>query len=632
MRGGLPVIVFAVLLSLSLAAGAAEAAKGGKDAKEDGGGSGASAQDGGAGGENGQGGQTGQTGQAGKDGENGQAGKTDPPDPTGKDGQTDPDGKAGGKDPGASNGTKGSSPPAEPAPPADKGKPADDGASSGGKSEDKGKAEEAGKADEKGKPQENGESDGKGKADDGGAADGKGKSDEKGKADDKGKEGEKPKSEGNGKSDDAGKSEEKGKPDDKGKAEDKGKPAGDGADRDAGLGNDKTRGGAAGGSERDRDAGTGRSAEEAALPPAPAPVVVIGSGAGVVAGAVEVEARNVAHAATQDLVLVRPDGGEEVLARNSSRASWNASAYANEWYTIELRERRADGSQQTVASTRVLVANPRATPVEAAAAVATATFVTMTAGMAASRGVDLLGLARNALLDVSTEVAEERVGSASSRFARRTRTVAAIVAAVAILAVCRTWASVTDLAAFAVALPVAGSAVALCVAGSYGAEWALARASGARPAARLWIPGAISLILSTFLFRSAFGMPAYVDELEGRERHQRVAARRAIALLSATFALALPFLAMGWLWRWDFAEVGLGVALMIAAAQSLPFRPLPGRDLWAASRLLWLGVFPVPLALWFSWQLGWLPPWALLVVAVAGAFGFAWGLRAMRAA
>lgn len=477
------------------------------------------------------------------------------------------------------------------------------------------KEKDAGKPDATDK----GASDDKGKAGDKEDVPEKGKSDETGKPEEKGKADEKGKSEENGKADEKGKSEEKG-PQEKGKSEENGPSEKDAPDA-SGNGKSKTNEPT---SSPTTTTQNGPDPAEAVLPPAtPELIVTSSTGPDVVTGEVKVQALHTEASATRWLVLIRPDGREEILARNSTFAGWNATGYENDWYRLELREERPDGTNQTVASTRVLVANPRSSATQAVAAVATATVITLTSGAVAARGFDLLGLARNALLDVSSEVAEERARHVTStRYARRVRTAVAIGVAVALLAVCRTWAATPGFDAFLASLPTAGFAVAICVAGTFGAEWALARASGARPEAHVWWPGAISLALSTVLFRSAFGMPAYVEEKDRGTTSARESAWRAIVLLLATIGLALPFVALGWVWRWDVAEYGIGVALMIAAASSLPFRPLPGKDIWISSKPLWLSVFPIPLALWMGWQLGWVPPAALAGVGLAGLAAF----------
>lgn len=195
-----------------------------------------------------------------------------------------------------------------------------------------------------------------------------------------------------------------------------------------------------------------------------------------------------------------------------------------------------------------------------------------------------------------------------------------LLAAAALLAFFKAFG---DRGELVLALPLAFAVAFTYTAGDYLAEWSLARATGATARFRLWLPGAASLVISSVFFRSAFGYPGYLSELDASRTARaadlrRLAGLRAGAFLAAGVALALPFLLAGALWRWDVAEHGVGVALMMGAAAAMPFSPMPGRDLWQWRRVAWLAAFAALAAMYVLWQLAMLP---VAVVAGAGALG-----------
>jgi hypothetical protein len=342
------------------------------------------------------------------------------------------------------------------------------------------------------------------------------------------------------------------------------------------------------------------------------------------------------------LVVVHPNGTEEVLAEGATEARWNTSTYENGYYTVEVRERSSSGEMTTLASTRVLVANPRAEALSAAAAVATGAAVSAGAGMLAARGFDITMILKQAAFEAggeaATRAAEEKALARTAAVARvdwRRRSLVLLLAAAGILGFFKAYADRDDVL---LALPIAFAAAFLYTVGDYGAEWALSRASGAHTRFRLWIPGAVSLALSSLLFRAPFGYPGYVSETDLAQAHEgardlrRRAAVRALAFMGAGLALTLPFLLVGALWRWDVAEYGASVALMMGAASAMPFRPMPGRDVWQWSRGAWFAAFALLVALYLLWQVALLPMGALVALGLAGGAGFVVALVRLRPA
>lgn len=351
---------------------------------------------------------------------------------------------------------------------------------------------------------------------------------------------------------------------------------------------------------------------------------------------VEIASEGVSDPAQALLVIVHPNGTEELLADGATEARWNTSSYENGYYTVEVRERTSSGETMTVASTRVLVENPRVEAIAAVGAVATGAAVTAGAGMLAARGFDALSLLKQLAADAGGEAvsqtAEDKLRMKTANLAAvdwRRRSFVLLVAAGALLAFFKVFAAREEML---LALPIAFLAAFVYTVGDYAAEWALSRASGAQTRFRLWIPGALSLALSSLVFRAPFGYPGYVSETDVSEkgdgsRLRSRAGLRALAFMGAGIALTLPFLAVGAFWRWELAEYGVGVALMIGTAGAMPFSPMPGKDVWAWSRLAWLGVFAVFLALYVGWQIAMLPLGALVTLGIVGAVGFFFALE-----
>lgn len=401
---------------------------------------------------------------------------------------------------------------------------------------------------------------------------------------------------------------------------------------------------AAGRSTRETDDANGRSPGRgnddklalASTPKAPPPKAVhVREGdreVDVARSNVRVAGEGVSDTTQALLVIVHPNGTEELLAAGTTEAQWNTTSYENGYYTVEVRERTSSGETMTVASTRVLVENPRVEAIAAVGAVATGAAVSAGAGMLAARGFDVLSILKQAAVDAGSEAAEEKLRMKTAAVAAldwRRRSLILLVAAGAMLAFFKVFAARDQML---LALPIAFLAAFVCTVGDYAAEWALSRASGAQTRFRLWIPGALSLAISSVLFRAPFGYPGYVSETDVGEagdaaRLRRRAGLRAIAFMGAGVALTLPFLAVGAAWRWELAEYGVGVALMIAAAGAMPFSPMPGRDVWAWSRLAWLALFVTFLALYVGWQTALLPLGALVSLGMVGVVGFFFALE-----
>lgn len=361
----------------------------------------------------------------------------------------------------------------------------------------------------------------------------------------------------------------------------------------------------------------------------------------VARGDVVVEASGVDDPARAFLVIIHANGTEDVLADGSVEAPWNTTGYENGYYTVEVRERTSSGETATVASARVLVENPRSSAVAVVAAVATGTVVSAGAGVLAARGIDAAAILKSAAAEASGEAAsraaEERLRSRTAAVASvnwTRRSLLLLLLAGGILAFFKVFAEGDDLL---LSLPIAFLAAFVYTVGDYGAEWMIARSSGAQTRFRIWAPGAISLAVSSLLFRAPFGYPGYVSETDvghpaQREIMRQKAGLRALAFMGVGIALTLPFLIVGTMWRWELAEYGIGLALMMGAAGAMPFSPMPGKDVWVWSKLAWAGITGVLMALYLLWQLALLPIGLLVAAGIVGGTAFAMGLRMLRPA
>ncbi len=177
---------------------------------------------------------------------------------------------------------------------------------------------------------------------------------------------------------------------------------------------------------------------------------------------------------------------------------------------------------------------------------------------------------------------------------------------------------------YAEALPLVGGVAAVFVAMGLGVEALLAFAGRAKSQVRFLFSGAISLVLSSLLFRTPFGYPGYVHEDDDADadgeadQPAHVEAWRALASILVLFTLLLPFLFAA-RWHGGIADVALEIAIISAATAALPIRPMPGYDIWKWRRSVALLLVIAAYVLYFGFQLGFLPFILLTPLGVLGA-------------
>ncbi|HVL47773.1 MAG TPA: fibronectin type III domain-containing protein [Candidatus Thermoplasmatota archaeon] len=367
-----------------------------------------------------------------------------------------------------------------------------------------------------------------------------------------------------------------------------------------------------------------------------------------VGGDVIVRVANVKNVPRTIIVLIGPDGREHVLARGSGETRWNTTGYENGYYRVETREENPDGSTTTVASARVLVFNPRASPLETAAAMATGVAAAMISSAALSAGAggtmstlssvagarmfDFLGFLREGAAAIGEDKLRDRtkfIGHRGKRSLANLRSLTAGLIAVVVFALFFTWEAVEgwDFDQYFEGLPVVGGAAVVFFAMAWSSEILLAQLSGARTKFKLLVSGTIALAFSSTLLRSAFGYAGFIEKDERGDdsalAQRRLAAFRSIAVYGAVASTTVIFHYVGLWWSFDFAEAGIAIALTTLATSSMPFRPLPGQEVWAWSKPMAIACCAGAFALYFLYNVALIDPGVVMLIGLLGGALFA---------
>ncbi len=337
------------------------------------------------------------------------------------------------------------------------------------------------------------------------------------------------------------------------------------------------------------------------------------------------------------------DGRESLLGEGLAM-QWNTTDWPNGRYRLEARSVAADGAASSYhvhAARMVIVHNPRAELGEAVTAIVVGAGIV--AGGAALSSL-LVDTAREGAFAIGEDVMRDRTKNVGPKVAQRRR-LAAIGAAAATLLLLVAFFTMEALeritwSAYVANLPIVGLAVAVFFAGAYGSEFLLARASGAQARFRFLLSGAVALAFSAGVLRTAFGYPGYIDEDdpdgdgggddEAADQQSGREAIRALGALGMVLALSLPFVLFGWVWRWDFGEEGLGIVLATLASSVMPFKPLPGHDIWVWRKSASLVVLGIACFLFVQYQLAVLSQTLLVTLAIVGMTGYALTFRWLR--
>lgn len=313
------------------------------------------------------------------------------------------------------------------------------------------------------------------------------------------------------------------------------------------------------------------------------------------------------------LVAIDETGTEHTIdASAGGPVAWDAPRGPG-LYRFEAREQGPEAL--VVARTQALAMPPPRAPVEIMGAALAATAVVAASSALASRGIDVGKLAR----DLALGRAEDRFHVATKdRFraekALKVGSFVAVVVGVLLMSVILTAGRLRDFepGAFLGAFLVAGLAVIAFSFALTGAQAAIARFERALPRYRLWLSGALSLALSTFLFGIPFGYTGYLAKERAAAAPAREAAFSAIAGLCVAVAAAPLFLWIGAFTRFAFAEIAVAMALGGVFVSALPIRPLPGRAVWTWSRGASVALLIVAFLLQSAYHLGQLGPWEIV--------------------
>lgn len=317
------------------------------------------------------------------------------------------------------------------------------------------------------------------------------------------------------------------------------------------------------------------------------------------------------------LIIVRDAQGVPApTSRFGDAVVWDTTSTDNGYYTVEA----TDSSGGVLESATYLVQNARSTPRNVAGVVAAGVVVTTTAAVAAGFS--------SAAKESALEAAESRlVGKAAHGLVGLTAKGAfigslGILAAGSLVGVAGTYeksASPSFSAdRFWAFLPYVGVALTLFFLAEVFIDRFYARHVNRETEFKLWLPGAVSLGVSTALFGTPFGVPGHVAGSNIDD--PRVDARRGLATVLTLFALTLPFVLLA---KWKFAiyEVGITTAMMLAINLSIPVADLPGAHVWRWSRWAWGGMVLVAFGLFTASLLAIGQPAVFLAAAVLALAG-----------
>jgi hypothetical protein len=403
-------------------------------------------------------------------------------------------------------------------------------------------------------------------------------------------------------------------------------------------------------------------------PPPPPPEIVLELAEGIDApleagarGVITIRLTGITDIENVIVVLISELGEETILSQGQEVTEWDTATVADGFYFLEVRRLAPEpapgdlaisAGEVTIASRRFLVRNPIATPVIVAGAVAGGVLVTATASAGLSAvsggassaavsagggGFDPFGFLKDVAVDATQDKLKDKTKNKAALDRRRKiRSWIAAIISLAILASLWAFAEADSrtLRAWLVTLPLVGAAAAIVTLLKYSAESGLAHVTKAKPRIRLWVAGTLSLLVSSVFFRNPFGYPGYVDETEESEAKGtwKMQGQRALFAIAGASAFMLPFLVVARFAPWGFVSVGMLIAVTNVATASMPFGPLPGKDVWRWNKWIAVGVALAGFAIYVGYAAALAPIWALWTVSLLGAITYAAGFLHLRKA
>lgn len=317
------------------------------------------------------------------------------------------------------------------------------------------------------------------------------------------------------------------------------------------------------------------------------------------------------------LIIVRDAQGVPApTSRFGDAVVWDTTTADNGYYSVEA----TDSSGGVLESATYLVQNARSTPRNVAGVVAAGVVVTTTAAIAAGFS--------SAAKESALEAAESRLAGKAAHGLVGLTAKGAIIGSLGILAA----GSLVGVAGtyeksaspsfsadrFWAFLPYVGVALTLFFLAEVFIDRFYARHVNRETEFKLWLPGALSLGVSTALFGTPFGVPGHVAGSNIDD--PRVDARRGLATVLTLFALTLPFVLLA---KWKFAiyEVGITTAMMLAINLSIPVADLPGAHVWRWSKWAWGAMVLVAFGLFTASLLAIGQPTVFLAAAIVALVG-----------
>lgn len=327
-------------------------------------------------------------------------------------------------------------------------------------------------------------------------------------------------------------------------------------------------------------------------------------------------------------VQVTPPGGGTFDLNRLDSGYYTARAFVCASAASESMGFRPLGTGLVLAEQTVLVMHPMAELTPTIQSVAAGVAIIGTAGLVLqtmwARTMLFMG---EAAKETAIAIGEDRLRGKTAQgmahgttagLSRKVRAWGSFLFAVVLLGIffALEGASSFTLEAVASVLPIIGVCALYFFAAQFGFEYLASRASGVTARFRFLLSGAISLALSTLLFRVAFGYPGYIDEDDPEGQPPHMLGVRSLGVFGIMLGICIPFVVLGRYISFAFFEEGIGVAVVAVATATLPFAPLPGADVWKWRPFVSLLTMAGAMFLFFGYQLAMIDPfvWALLGV------------------
>ncbi len=316
--------------------------------------------------------------------------------------------------------------------------------------------------------------------------------------------------------------------------------------------------------------------------------------------------------------VVREDGEEFFVGAVEPSLRWTGEAVTSR-YTVEVREEFSPAEEpRIVASKSVpLIAQPASTT-EAVIAVTATVAVVGGAAAASANGTWIYQLIWRFLRILINENFRRRTKSLDVRSIPSWVSVIVAMALMALL-IAAGKPGALALNSFTAALIVSTPVVILYRGATLLGGFGLAYITGQHPRYLIWAAGTLTFAFTSIVLHSPVGYTGYLERDSGEVKRD---ARFAAAGFAAVLALAGLFLSIGLVGRMAFAEAGVTLTLGVLAVTMLPFPLLGGHNIWKWNRYWGVASGVAGMSLYLLFQLGFMGPNAVLVLAAFGLVAF----------